>query len=127
MHILVATDGLRASSSCPLCPLVAISGHSEPGFGMSENRRFADVIACMAIPGFPYTAPRTGTKRWPHAARMTQDARCGIGGAKLGKGLTRLCGTFGLKVSGSDSARSRTASADTDSRERLSSKLFPFR
>ena len=41
---------------------MAMSGQSEPGFGMSENRQLADVIACMAIPGFPYTAPRTGTK-----------------------------------------------------------------
>ncbi len=24
------------------------SGHSEPGFGMSEKRRFADVTACTA-------------------------------------------------------------------------------
>ncbi len=42
---------------------MAISGHSEPSFGMSENRQLADVIACTAIPGFPDTALRRGAKR----------------------------------------------------------------
>ncbi len=37
-------------------------GHSEPRFGMSEYRQFAGVISCTAIPGFPNTALRKGTK-----------------------------------------------------------------
>ena len=31
--------------------VLPVCGHSEPSFGMSENRQLADVVACTATPG----------------------------------------------------------------------------
>ncbi len=72
----------------PFGPLMAVSGHSGPGFGMSERRRVADAGASTATPGSRYTAcgpefPRTSLEHLPVMIRFFRGISAPVKSARL--------------------------------------------